>query len=91
MLVKTFETLTAREKRSELLDEAANGGADIVITRDGQPVAAMIRYKDYAALYDELLRLRQRKFEVYQTMLASEPVLRREWNSPDEDEAWANL
>ena len=25
------------------------------------------------------------------TMLASEAVLRRDWNSPEEDEAWANL
>jgi|ERR1044072_867890 hypothetical protein len=25
------------------------------------------------------------------TMLASEAVLRREWDTPEEDEAWANL
>ncbi len=25
------------------------------------------------------------------TMLASEAVLRRDWDSPEEDEAWANL
>jgi hypothetical protein len=29
--------------------------------------------------------------EAYETMLASEDVLRREWDSPEEDEAWANL
>ena len=27
----------------------------------------------------------------YLTMLASEVVLRREWNTPEEDEAWADL
>ena len=29
--------------------------------------------------------------EGYQTMLASEAVLRRDWDRPEEDEAWANL
>jgi len=27
----------------------------------------------------------------WQTMLASEDVLRKEWDSPEEDKAWANL
>ena len=29
--------------------------------------------------------------EGYQTMRASESVLRRDWDRPEEDEAWANL
>ncbi len=29
--------------------------------------------------------------EGYQTMLASETVLRRDWDLPEEDAAWANL
>lgn len=29
--------------------------------------------------------------ESYATMLASEQVLARDWNTPDEDEAWANI
>jgi len=29
--------------------------------------------------------------ESFQTMLASEFVLRREWDTPEEDEAWASL
>ncbi len=29
--------------------------------------------------------------EAYQTMLASEAVLSRDWNTPEEDEAWADL
>jgi hypothetical protein len=29
--------------------------------------------------------------EAFQTMLASEAVLRRDWDRPEEDEAWANL
>jgi hypothetical protein len=31
------------------------------------------------------------KSEAYQTMLASENILRQDWDSPEEDEAWANL
>jgi hypothetical protein len=27
----------------------------------------------------------------FQTMLASEPVLRRDWDRPEEDAAWADL
>lgn len=29
--------------------------------------------------------------EAFQSMLASEPVLRRDWERPEEDLAWANL
>ena len=29
--------------------------------------------------------------ESFQTMLASEAVLRRDWDSPEEDAAWADL
>jgi hypothetical protein len=29
--------------------------------------------------------------EAFQTMLASEAVLRRDWDTPEEDEAWAHL
>jgi len=29
--------------------------------------------------------------ETYQTMLASERVLARDWDQPDEDEAWRDL
>lgn len=29
--------------------------------------------------------------ESYQTMLATEHVLRRDWDLPEEDEAWADL
>lgn len=29
--------------------------------------------------------------EAYETMLLAEPVLRRNWDSPEEDAAWADL
>jgi hypothetical protein len=34
---------------------------------------------------------RQRLSEGLQTMLASEAVLGRDWDTPEEDEAWGNL
>ncbi len=34
---------------------------------------------------------REASSEAFQTMLASEAVLRRDWDRPEEDEAWANL
>ncbi len=33
----------------------------------------------------------ERFSEAFQTMLASESVLRRDWDRPEEDEAWADL
>lgn len=35
--------------------------------------------------------LRETISEPYQTMLASESVLRLDWDRPEEDTAWANL
>ena len=34
---------------------------------------------------------RQSASESFQTMLASESVLKRDWESPEEDAAWADL
>lgn len=35
--------------------------------------------------------LKEPRAETYQTMLASEAVLRRDWDQPEEDLAWADL
>lgn len=34
---------------------------------------------------------RQLSSEAYQTMLASEGTLRKDWDRPEEEEAWASL
>lgn len=91
MSVKTIDSRSAREQWRDLLDATTSGLTDVVITRYGKPVTAMIRYEDYEAIHAELLRLRQEKLELLQTMLASEEMLRREWDSPEEDAAWADL
>ncbi len=35
--------------------------------------------------------LREKPSEPFQMMLASEPMLRRDWDRPEEDKAWADL
>jgi len=45
-------------------------------------------------VYDFVSYLAEREkeqSEAYGTMLASEAVLRRDWDRPEEDAAWANL
>lgn len=80
MTAKTLESRAARKNWRELLDTAMAGQTDVIITRYGKPVTAMIRYEDYVALQEELVKLRTQQCEAYQTMLASESTLSREWN-----------
>ena len=58
MAVATFDSREARAQRRNLLDTAAAGESDIVITRYGKPVAALIDYEYYLALQEELDELR---------------------------------
>ncbi len=46
-----------------------------------------------AAVYDFVNRLAEggKMFESFETMLASEAVLSRDWDRPEEDAAWADL
>jgi hypothetical protein len=46
-----------------------------------------------AAVYGFISYLIERResSEAFQTMLASEGVLSRDWDTPEEDEAWADL
>jgi hypothetical protein len=71
---------------------------DVVITRHNKPLVTILAYEDYLAIQDELIKQRAKRKarqrtenEALTTMLASERVLAREWNSPEEDEAWADL
>lgn len=57
MNVGTMDSNSARAKWRDLLD-TATAGEDVVITRYGKPVTAMISYEDYVALLDELDDLR---------------------------------
>ena len=54
-------------------------------------LAVVYDFVSYLAERQVGLTLREAKTESYQTMLASEPVLRRDWDRLEEDEAWAGL
>ena len=50
------------------------------------PIVKEIEYEDLI-VYDSPNKVS----EAYEIMLASEEVLRRDWDSPEEDAAWENL
>lgn len=97
MAVKMLDSNQARNHWREMLDAVLASNADVVITRYSQPVAAVVSYEDYLAVADELTRLRTSRArqrviaESRATLLASERVLARGWESPEEDAAWATL
>jgi antitoxin Phd len=61
MTIATWDSNDARIRWRELIDTAAAGVADVVITRYGKPVAAVIDYEDFLALQEELDDLRAAK------------------------------
>jgi len=92
MRIKTVDSNQARNNWREMLDMVLGKEIDVVITRYNKPVVTMLDYEDYLSIREELVKKRaQRQEEAFQTMLASERILAREWDTADEDEAWQNL
>jgi prevent-host-death family protein len=98
MGVKTVDSNQARNNWREMLDTALSQEVDVVITRYNKPVVTILDYEDYLSIREELakkraLRQAQRQLqeEALATMLASERILAREWDTPEEDEAWQDL
>ena len=58
MTISKWDSNDARIKWREVVDTAAAGVADVVITRYGKPVVAVIDYQDFLALQEELDELR---------------------------------
>ncbi len=54
-------------------------------------LAVVYDFVSYLAEREKGQALHERSSEAYQTMLVSEAVLRRDWERPEEDTAWANL
>ena len=71
MGVMTVNSRNARNNLRDLLDRVFSGGADVVIERNGKPMAVMIPVEDYAALQEELddLRSARRVAEIYEEWL----------------------
>lgn len=98
MAVKTVDSRQARNNWREMLDTVMVEDIDIVVTRYNKPVITMLSYEDYVAIQDELKKVRRERHiqqktenEALATMLASEKVLAREWDTPEEDAAWVDL
>lgn len=97
MTVKLLDSNQARNKWREMLDDVLVSNVDVVITRYNQPMVTVVAYADYLAVVDELTQFRAERArrrvlaESKATLLASEPVLARDWESPEEDAAWADL
>jgi prevent-host-death family protein len=98
MTVKMVDSRDARANWRDMLDLAQANDTDVVITRYNKPVVAVVAYEDYVAVQEELRKRRATRrarrrleAEAVATMIASERVLAKEWDTPEEDEAWANL
>jgi PHD/YefM family antitoxin component YafN of YafNO toxin-antitoxin module len=68
MPVKVLDSNTARTQWRDIMDSASGGDADVVVKRYGKPMVAVIAYKDFVALQDELddLRAARRAAEAYE-------------------------
>jgi prevent-host-death family protein len=69
MPITTLGSREARQKWRDVLDEVYTGAADIVIERNGKPLAVLIPYEDYLAVAEALdnLRAARRVAAVYKT------------------------
>ena len=54
-------------------------------------LAVVYDFVSYLAEREKERPLREALSDAYRTMLASETVLLRDWECPEEDAAWANL
>ena len=69
MAIMTVNSRNARTNLRELLDQVFTGKADVVIERNGKPIAVMIPVADYEELLDELddLRTARRAATIYES------------------------
>ena len=81
MTIATWDSNDARIKWREMLDTAAAGVTDVVITRYGKPLVAVIDYEDFLALREELddLRAARRADAIFEEYLR-DPSSARPWD-----------
>lgn len=80
MTIATWDSNDARIKWREVVDTAAAGVADVVITRYGKPVVAVIDYEDFIALQEELDDLRAaRRADAAFDEYSRDPSIARSW------------
>ena len=81
MTIATWDSNDARIKWREMLDTAAAGVTDVVITRYGKPLVAVIDYEAFLALQEELddLRAAKRADAIFEEYLR-DPSSVRPWD-----------
>lgn len=81
MALANWDSNDVRLKWREVMDLAASGNTDIVVTRYGKPVVAIVKYEDFLALQDELddLRAAQRADAAFEECLRN-PARVRAWD-----------
>ena len=86
MSILTINSREARIKWRDLLDKVYAGSSDVVIERNGKPVAVMIPIEDYEELQDELddLRSARRVAALYKAW-KQDPSTGRPWEEIKSD------
>lgn len=86
MSIVTWDSRAAQENWRGLLDVAAAGQSDVVITRHGQPAVAVIAYEDFLALQDDLDDLRAaRHADEVVAAWQRDPTIARSWTEVEAD------
>jgi hypothetical protein len=82
----------ARSQKESIADDGSERYDSAMSLVEIKQLAAQLPPEELTALTSFLVRLTQNaEGEAFNGALLSESVLRREWNSPDEDAAWENL
>jgi len=87
-LPRRFRRSGRPNNAAEITATSASGSTQIIISVAPPSGVAIYVAELFGA---SLVRAEKPLSEAYQTMLASEAVLSRDWDRPEEDEAWANL
>ncbi len=94
MTVQKLEGRRVREHWRKYLRSVQEEKREIIITEDQKPVATLISYEDYLLVRDVIQQRRRERAQLpesWETMLATEDVLARDWDTEEEDRAWADL
>lgn len=80
---------TSAQQRVSLLDTSARQRT--VVFAGKQNISPFDWAEFLGAIAFSVMIPQPRYSEAYRTMLASESILRRDWEQPEEDAAWADL
>lgn len=79
---------TSTQQRVPLLNTSTKQRTTVFAGNQNTP----FDWTEFLNIIASSIRIPQARYsEAYQTMLASENVLRRDWEQPGEDAAWADL